>query len=119
MAAHDGLTPLFIGSGRAVVAAALATVALLLTRPATPTGRQWARLTVVVAGVVVGFPLLTSYALARVAAGLGALAGGLFAASQHGGLTGLSWADPLLVGAVLAAAVGYADGGLLSRQLRA
>ena len=153
VAAHDGLSPLFIGSGRAVVAAALATVALLLTRPATPTGRQWARLAVVAAGVVVGFPLLTSYALSRVAAGhgavvigllpaataamavlrgrervparfwlsagLGALAVGVFAASQHGGLTGLSWADLLLVGAVLAAAVGYAEGGLLSRELGA
>ncbi len=151
VAAHDGLSPLFIGSGRAVVAAVLAAVALAVTRRRVPDTGQWVRLAVVAGGVVVGFPLLTSYALSRVPAGhgavvigllpaatavmvvlrgkervplmfwlsaaLGALAVVAFAAVEHGGLGGLSWADLLLFGAVLAAAVGYAEGGLLSREL--
>jgi len=151
VAARDGLSPLFIGSGRAVVAAVLAAVALAVTRRRVPDTGQWVRLAVVAGGVVVGFPLLTSYALSRVPAGhgavvigllpaatavmvvlrgkervplmfwlsaaLGALAVVAFAAVEHGGLGGLSWADLLLFGAVLAAAVGYAEGGLLSREL--
>lgn len=151
VAAHDGLAPLFIGSGRAVVAAVLAAVALAATRQRLLKASQWARLAVVAGGVVVGFPLLTSYALTQAPAGhgavvigllpaatavmavlrgkervprafwlsaaLGALAVVAFAAVQHGGLGGLSWADLLLFGAVLAAAVGYAEGGLLSREL--
>src|SRR5690242_19425465 len=61
--AVGGLSPLFIGSGRGVVAATLAAVALAVTRQRLPQGEQWARLGVVGAGVVVGFPLLTSFAL--------------------------------------------------------
>ncbi|WP_396897655.1 EamA family transporter, partial [Mycolicibacterium sp.] len=57
--AVGGLSPLFIGAGRAVVAAALAATALTVTRQALPRGRQWLRLVVVAAGVVAGFPLLT------------------------------------------------------------
>ncbi|MDQ5841098.1 MAG: EamA family transporter, partial [Chloroflexota bacterium] len=38
-----GLSPLFIGSGRAVVAAVLAALALALTRQRLPHGVQWAR----------------------------------------------------------------------------
>jgi len=147
VAAHDSLSPLFIGSGRAVVAA----VALAGTRQRVPDTGQWVRLALVAGGVVVGFPLLTSYALTQapaahgavvigllpaatavmvvlrgkervplmfwLSAALGALAVVAFAAVQHGGLGGLSWADLLLFGAVLAAAVGYAEGGLLSREL--
>lgn len=55
-AAIAGLSPLFIGSGRAVVAAVLAAFALALTRQRLPRGVQWVRLAVVAAGVVVGFP---------------------------------------------------------------
>jgi drug/metabolite transporter (DMT)-like permease len=50
-------------------------------------------------------------------AGLGAVVAIAFAALQHGGPGGLHWADVLLLGAVLAAAIGYAEGGLLSREL--
>jgi drug/metabolite transporter (DMT)-like permease len=66
--AVGGLPPLFIGSGRAVVAAGLAVAALALTRQRLPRGRQWARLAVVAGGVIVGFPLLTSFALTTVPA---------------------------------------------------
>ncbi|WP_308258375.1 DMT family transporter [Saccharothrix obliqua] len=147
--AVGGLSPLFIGAGRAVVAAVLAGLALALTGQARPVGRQWARLAVVAGGVVVGFPVLTSYALTTASAGhgavvvallpaatavLAAIRGGerpprsfwltaavgavvalVFASLQGGGLAG--WSDLLLFGAVAAAAVGYAEGGLLAREL--
>ena len=146
-----GMPPLFIGSGRAVVAAVLAAAALALTRQRLPHPRTWARLALVAAGVVAGFPLLTSYALTAVPAGhgavviallpaatatvavlrtgerpraafwvvmvLGSLAAIGFAFLQSGGVGHLQWADLLLLGAVACAAVGYAEGGLLAREL--
>lgn len=151
--AVGGLSPLFIGSARAVVAAGLAIACLVATRQRVPRGTQWARLAVVGGGVVIGFPLLTSFALTSapashgavviavlpaatavtavlrgherprgmfwVAAGLGGVAALLFAASQHGGLGRPTSADALLFGAVNAAAIGYAEGGLLARELGA
>jgi drug/metabolite transporter (DMT)-like permease len=151
--AVGGLSPLFIGSGRAVVAAVLAVAALTLTRQRLPRGEQWPRLVVVGGGIVIGFPLLTSYALTSVpashgavviavlpaatavmavlrghehpppafwaASGLGAAAAIGFASAQSGGIGDLHWSDLLLFGAVLAAAVGYAEGGLLARELGA
>jgi drug/metabolite transporter (DMT)-like permease len=114
---------------------------------------QWARLAVVAAGVVAGFPLLTSFALTTTHASHGAVviallpaatataavlrgrerpplafwlvtaAGGLaaivFASLHSGGFGQLHWADVLLLGAVVAAAIGYAEGGLLARELGA
>lgn len=149
--AVGGLSPLFIGAGRAVVAAVLAGIALAVTRQHPPTAAQWARLAVVAGGVVAGFPLLTSFAMTTAPAshgavvvgllpaatavmvvlrtrerpprefwafaGLGAVAAVAFASLQNGGLGGLHGEDLLLFGAVLAAAVGYAEGGLLARQL--
>jgi drug/metabolite transporter (DMT)-like permease len=149
--AVGGLSPLLIGAGRAVVAALLAGVALALTRQRLPSGTQWARLAVVAAGIVAGFPLLTSYALTTVPAShgavviallpvatavvavlrtrerlptafwvmavVGAVAALLFASLQSGGFGQLHLADLLLFGAVVAAAVGYAEGGLLAREL--
>jgi drug/metabolite transporter (DMT)-like permease len=148
-----GLSPLFIGSGRAVVAAILAAAALALTRQRLPRGVQWGRLALVAGGVVVGFPLLTSFALTTTPAshgavviallpaatataavlrgrerppsafwlitGMGALAAIGFASMQSGGFGQLHWADVLLLGAVVAAAIGYAEGGLLARELGA
>ena len=49
--------------GRATVAAALAAVYLLATRAPRPTREQARSLAIVAAGVIVGFPLLTSLAL--------------------------------------------------------
>lgn len=151
--AVEGLSPLFIGSGRAVVAATLAGVALLVTRQRRPTGRQWARIAIVSGGVVLGFPVLTSYALTTapashgavviavlpaatavvavlrsrerpsvifwVMAVLGAVVAVGFAAVEGGGITGVTLSDALLFAAVIAAAFGYAEGGLLSRELGA
>lgn len=60
------LDPTFVGLGRALVAAAIAAVALWVVRAPRPAGRQWLRLAAVALGVVVGFPLFSSWALARV-----------------------------------------------------
>ncbi|MFF2029219.1 DMT family transporter [Arthrobacter sp. NPDC058192] len=148
-----GLSPLFIGSGRAVVAAVLAACALAWTRQRLPRDTQWVRVAVVAGGVVVGFPLLTSFALTAVPAshgavviallpaatatmavlrgherppvtfwaitGVGAVAAIAFASAQSGGIGQLHPADLLLFGAVVAAAIGYAEGGLLARELGA
>lgn len=67
------MSPLFAGSARAVVAAMLAAGALFLTRQRTPRGRQWVRVAVVASGAVVGFPLLTSFALTEAPASHGAV----------------------------------------------
>ena len=154
VAVGDGaMSPLFTGTGRAVVAALLAAAALACTRQRLPRGAQWGRLAVVAGGVVVGFPVLTSFALTSAQAGhgavviallpaatavmaalrglerppvsfwataaLGAAVAVAFAASQGGGPGGLYWPDLLLFCAVAAAAVGYAEGGLLARELGA
>lgn len=147
------MSPLFVGAGRAVIAAVLAALALGLTRQRLPVGAQWLRIAVVAAGVVVGFPLLTSYALTTTPASHGAVVIALlpaataitavlrtrerppavfwissvvgmavaiaFAAIQGGGLNELHRGDLLLFGAVVAAAVGYAEGGLLAKEIGA
>lgn len=149
--AVGGLSPMFVGSARAVIATVLAATALALSRQHLPTGTQWARLAVVAGGVVVGFPLLTSYALTTTEAShgavviallpaatavtaairtkehapasfwtmaaVGAVAALVFAMLHGGGFGRLEWSDLLLFGAVAAAAIGYAEGGMLSREL--
>ena len=62
------LDPMFVGLGRALVAAVLAAIALWVMRAPRPVGRQWLRLGAVALGVVVGFPLFSSWALVRVPA---------------------------------------------------
>ncbi|MBE1532933.1 drug/metabolite transporter (DMT)-like permease [Actinomadura algeriensis] len=147
------MSPLFVGSGRAVVAAILAAAALAITRQRPPHGAQWIRVAVVAGGVVAGFPLLTSFALTTapashgavviallpaatavtavlreherqpgsfwITAAIGTVAALAFASSQGGGLGGLHRSDLLLFAAVGAAAIGYAEGGLLARELGA
>lgn len=149
--AVGGMSPLFIGAGRAVVAAVLAGVVLAATGQPFPSRWQWLRLAVVAGGIVLGFPLLTSFALHTAAAShgavmiallpaataavvvirtrarqgtrfwaataAGALAAAAFGLLQSGGIEGPQWADLLLLGAVASAAVGYAEGGLLAREM--
>ncbi len=136
-----------------MVAALLAALALGFTRQRRPEMVQWVRLGVVAAGVVVGFPLLTSYALVSVPAShavvvigllpaatavmavvrgrerpgrsfwvfaaLGTVAAMSFASLQNGGLGEFHEADLLLFLAVVLCALGYAEGGLLARELGA
>lgn len=151
--ATGGLAPLLIGSGRAVIAALLAVGALVLLKQRLPRGVQWVRVAVVAGGVVVGFPLFSSFALATapashaavviallpaatavaavirakerpplrfwLLAGLGAVVAIGFASLQGGGVAQFTWADLLLFGAVVSAAIGYAEGALLARELGA
>ncbi|MFC7556062.1 DMT family transporter [Pseudoroseomonas wenyumeiae] len=62
------LSPLFLTSGRAVVAAVLAAAILAMFRPKLPARADWVALIPVAAGVVVGFPLLTALALQHISA---------------------------------------------------
>lgn len=67
------LSPLFVGSARAVIAALLAGMALLFTRSRRPRGREWIGVGVVASGAVLGFPILTSIALTQTPASHGAV----------------------------------------------
>ncbi|MBM0744317.1 DMT family transporter [Phormidium sp. CLA17] len=143
------LDPTIVGLGRAIVAAMLAAVLLKVTRQPRPSQRQIPGLMVIAAGVIVGFPLLSAWAMRSLPAVHGAiilgilplataLAGALrtgdrpsrtfwlcsslgsaivvaFALFTGGGH--LQIADLALLGAVASAAVGYAEGGRLSREL--
>jgi drug/metabolite transporter (DMT)-like permease len=143
------LDPVFVGLGRALVAALLAAIVLALSHTAWPPRSLWPRFAVVAAGVVVGWPVLSAFAMQQVPAAHGAVVSGLlplatalagaliaherptrrfwacallgslvvvvFALWQGGGAPQL--ADLLLVAAVIAAAVAYAEGARLSRLL--
>ncbi|MEO5765322.1 MAG: DMT family transporter [Casimicrobiaceae bacterium] len=143
------LDPVFVGLGRAVVAALLAASVLVLKKARWPGRALLARLALVAAGVVVGFPLFSAFAMRYVPASHGAVLVGLlplataaaaalvaherpsrrfwacaiagsavvvgFALWKGGG--SLHLADLLLVAAVLAAAIGYAEGARLARSL--
>src|SRR5262245_43227260 len=71
------LDPVFVGLGRAVVAALLAAIVLVASRAQRPGRALLARLAVVAAGVVVGFPLFSAWALRYVPAAHGAVVIGL------------------------------------------
>jgi drug/metabolite transporter (DMT)-like permease len=143
------LNPWVVAFGRATVAAALSALYLAATRAARPTRDQARSLAIVAAGVIVGFPLLTSLALevqtaahgavviailpaatavaavARahehpsrsfwLAAGAGLVAVLAFVITQ--GVSGPQLGDLFLLGAVVLCAIGYAEGGALSRTL--
>jgi len=148
-AAVAHLDPVFVALGRAVVAAVLAAIGLAAARSPRPTWTQLQDLAIVALGVVVGFPLLSAYAMRQVPASHGAVLTGLLPLATAGAAAWLAherpgarfwvWAafgsvvvaayalwrgggaphvaDLLLVGAVAAAAVGYAKGATLSRTL--
>jgi len=71
------MDPMFVALGRAVVAAVLAAIVLIATRSAWPRRDELARLAAVAAGVVIGFPLFSAYALQHVPAAHGAVVIGL------------------------------------------
>jgi len=80
LAVHD-LDETVVGLGRAVVAALLAAAVLVARRERFPPAGQLWRLGVVALGVVIGFPLFTSLALAHVPASHGAVIVGLIPAA--------------------------------------
>ena len=59
----SGFDPVFVGLGRGIVAACLALILLGITRSPLPPLRLLPNLYLVVAGVVIGFPLLSAIAL--------------------------------------------------------
>ena len=60
--------PIFIGLGRAVIASFVAAFILIATRQSRPTRHQLMQLSVVALGVVLGFPVLTAWAMETVPA---------------------------------------------------
>lgn len=149
--ALEGLSPEFVVSGRAALAGILAAIVLAATRTALPARGDWPALARVSLGVVLGFPLLATFAMQHAPAAHGgvvlgvlplatavasaivvgerpslafwatAVAGSLavvaYALTSSNGSAGLHWADILLAGAVISAAWGYAESGLLARRL--
>ena len=147
--AVEELDASFVGLGRAVVAAALGGVLLLVLRQPRPQRSQLGRLALVALGVVIGFPLFTAFALRELtsahgavvvgllpaataamavirggerpsrafwlASGLGLVAVLAFAATRGAGLPTAE--DGLVLLAVAFGALGYAEGGALSREL--
>lgn len=71
------LDPVFVGLGRAVVAAVLSIIVLLITRQSFPSKRFLPQYGIVAAGVIIGFPLLTAWAMRDVPASHGAVITGL------------------------------------------
>ena len=145
------LDPTFVGLGRAIIAALIAGIALVMFHAPRPAGRQWLRLAGTALGVVIGFPLLSTWAMTTVPAAHGAVVVGLlplstalfgawltderprplFWVSTVVGSITIAWfalasgkgsfqtGDLLLLGAVIAAGYGYAEGARLSRELGA
>ena len=71
------LDPTFVGLGRAIFAAIIAGIALAMARAPRPVGMQWLRLGGTAIGVVIGFPLLSTWAMTTVPAAHGAVVVGL------------------------------------------
>jgi len=69
--------PVIVGLGRALIAACFAIPLLLITKQKMPTRAQWQSLSIVVAGVIIGFPLLTAWAMRVVPVSHGAVFLGL------------------------------------------
>jgi drug/metabolite transporter (DMT)-like permease len=71
------LDPTFVDLGRAIIAAPIAGTALAMTGAQRPGGKQWFRLAGTALGVVIGFPLLSAWAMKAVPAAHGAVVVGL------------------------------------------
>lgn len=141
--------PIFIGLGRAVVAALCAILILLLFKQPMPSKAQFRKLALVALGVVLGFPVLSAAAMQTLPASHGGVVLGVLplataaiavlftderpsmgfwlvgilgsicvvAYSLSEGAGNLQFGDLLLFGAIICAAVGYAVGGNLSKQI--
>jgi drug/metabolite transporter (DMT)-like permease len=69
--------PIFVGLGRAIVASGLSFILLVATRQPIPLLRFLPKFCIVVAGVIIGFPLLTAIAMHDAPASYGAVITGL------------------------------------------
>ncbi len=75
--ALTGFDPVFVGLGRAIVAAGLSLILLVITRQTIPAAKFFPQFGIVVAGVVIGFPLLSAIAMRDAPASHGAVITGL------------------------------------------
>ncbi len=100
----------FVAIGRGLGAGLLAAVILWTTRQPVPRRSDLFSLCGVAAGVVIGFPFLTTLAMVHVPAAHGAIVVGLLPLST-------AVAGVALIGAVVSAAFGYALGGRLATRL--
>jgi len=115
------LPPVFVGPGRAVLAAVPAAILLLLTRQRWPDRREWLGLAIVALGVVLGFPLLSAWAMQRVEASHGAvvlgilpLATAVFAAALAGERPSLGFWIVAAAGSALVVIFALDDAGTLA-----
>ena len=111
------LDPIFIGLGRAVVATLFAALTLMLFRQPLPNKQQWLKLAVVVGGVIIGFPVLSAWAMKYAPANHGGVVLGLLPLTTAIAGTFISRERPSwgfwltgLVGSVLVVAFALWDG---------
>jgi drug/metabolite transporter (DMT)-like permease len=71
------LDPVFVGLGRAILAAVLSLILLVVTRQNIPPWKFLPQFIVVVGGVIIGFPLLSAIAMEHTSASYGAVITGL------------------------------------------
>ena len=142
------LDPVFVGLGRAIIAACLSLILLTFTGQTIPAWRFLPRFILVVTGVIIGFPLLSAIALKNTPASYSAVIVGLLPLSTAffgvwrgqesvsksfwifaltgsalvicfaliSGREAINLVDlALLLSAVLAGGMGYAEGAILSR----
>ena len=67
------LDPTIVGLGRAIIAAFLAAIVLWANHQRIPACKHWRGLIIVAAGVVLGFPLLSAWAMQQLPAAHGAV----------------------------------------------
>ncbi|MDX1808576.1 MAG: DMT family transporter [Sulfurospirillaceae bacterium] len=141
------LSPVFISFGRAIIAAILASFALLVTKAKIPTINQFKMLATAALGVVVGFPFFSAVALMSVPVSHGGVVAGIlplctaffgvilaheklkmrFWISSLVGSAAILWltmsdkslvlGDTFLLAAVISAGYGYAQGAIVSKEL--
>ena len=141
--------PIFIGLGRAVVAAVVAILLLIITKQPLPSRRQFYKLIIIALGVVIGFPIFSAWAMQTVPASHGGVVLGILPLatafvgtlisnerpSKGFWITGVIGSiivivyslfygadsfhigDVALLGAIISAAIGYAVGGQLSKEI--
>lgn len=71
------MSPLLIGLGRALVAAVPAALLLWLTRSRLPTHQEWQGIILAALGIVIGWPLTSTFAMVSVSSSHGAIFNGL------------------------------------------
>lgn len=79
-----GFSPIFAATGRAAAASTLALAVLLITSSQRPSRVQIRGLALIVLGIVIGFPMLTAFALQHTASAHGSVVNGLLPLATAG-----------------------------------